>query len=203
MSTTLWKEFCILTGKAVDAQFADAETSSDFDALSSPRVIPGEDETAIIDDASRSTAENVDANFYRRYYFRCPCVPVDFSTIREALHHCPRKPQNLAALGDEATFYSSIGTVVLMPGVYDDRISIGGEPWTVGQAFNKGIAVRAAFPTIGATICGRQSEPTAKDQPCISISTCDEETLGGVQKGISVRLSHLRILHSSAGVSTC
>jgi len=156
-------------------------------------------------DASCSITSTADAgsNLYRRYYFRNPCVPIDFSSINEALKHCPRTLSNpmQLVLGDEAMFYSSIGTVVLMPGIYDERIFIGGETWNVGQTF-QGVAIRAAFPLIGATVVSRQSgeiNDDIKDQPCISISTCDCDTLEDVQKGISVRLSHLRILHSSLG----
>ena len=96
-----------------------------------------------------------------------------------------------------------------MPGVYDDRVDISGEPWSVGQAtFDKSVAIRASFPLIGATIRSPTLHSNDNDdtlnQPCISISTRDDdETLEGVQKGISVRLSHLRILHSTPGVSSC
>ncbi|KAL7527562.1 hypothetical protein ACHAXR_002016, partial [Thalassiosira sp. AJA248-18] len=146
--------------------------------------------------------DNADGNLYRRYYFRNPCVPVDFSSINEALRYCPRSPSNWSKfLGDEAMFYSAIGTVVLMPGIFAaSSISIGGERWTVGQTFDKKVAIRAAFPMIGATIVNQQEAAVdMKDQPCIAISTCDDDLLEGVQKGISVRLSHLSLRHSSLG----
>jgi len=140
-------------------------------------------------------------------------VPVDFETINEALKHCPRTKLSTTTLQQQSSLtthdsiiFSEIATVVLMPGVYDERVDISGEPWSVGQAtFDKSIAIRASFPLIGATIRSpnlSDNDEDLLDQPCISISTRDEETVEGVQKGISVRLSHLRILHSTPGVSS-
>ena len=67
------------------------------------------------------------------------CVPVDFSSINEALKHCPRTKKNsLLAGNDKSVVFSDVGTVVLMPGVYvDERIDIGGEPWSVGHLIGK------------------------------------------------------------------
>ncbi|KAL7552679.1 hypothetical protein ACHAWF_015907 [Thalassiosira exigua] len=206
-SMTLWKEFCVLTGKALDAGFAAGDGELDgFDALSSPGLASNDDDEE----------ELRDANPYRSYYFRNPCVPVDFASIQEALDRCPRTPRasmRWLGAGDEGRYrYSDVGTVVLMPGIYDERVSIGGEPWTVGRAFDKAVAIRASFPEVGATIRGRRASREAasgggggggaddgRDRPCVAISTCDEEAFEGVQKGISVTMSHLRILHSSPG----
>ena len=142
--------------------------------------------------------DGVDENLYRSYYFRNPCVPVDFLSINEALQHCPRTPSSLIELlGDKDTFYSSIGSAVLLPGEYHENICIGGETWDVGEACDKAVNIRAAFTDAGATIVS--PETAEKDTPVICISTCDEETIEGKQKQISVRLSHLKIVHSSLG----
>jgi len=222
----LWKEFCILTGKALDAQFATENelTSSVCVVESSSVVVVKEDEKQQQEDddvgsdsslhSSFSTAATTaNDNLYRLFYFRNPCVPVDFDTINEALKHCPRTKlstkattlQQHSSSTQDSIIFSETATVVLMPGVYDERVDISGEPWSVGQAtFDKSIAIRASFPLIGATIRSpnlSDNDEDVLDQPCISISTRDEETVEGVQKGISVRLSHLRILHSTPGVS--
>ena len=144
-------------------------------------------------------------------------MPLDFDTINEALKYCPRTKlstkattllQHSSSSTHDSIIFSETGTVVLMPGLYDERVDISGEPWSVGQAtFDKSIAIRASFPLIGATICSPtlsdDDVDDAVDQPCISISTRDDETVEGVQKGIFVRLSHLQILHSTPGVSCC
>ena len=219
LSTLLWKEFCMLTGKTLDASFVNNETLS-FDDHSLESLSPETEKKAeddkhspVVENSSyptTTTMTNVSDNLYRRYYFRNPCVPVDFGSINEALQHCPRTRcstiPSMRSLGDEETFYSNTGAVVLFPGVYDERIDISGETWSADQTtHDKGVAIRAAFPQLGATIRSRQSEDNdaaIKDEPCISISTCDDDTLEGVQKGISVLLSHLQILHSTPGVST-
>lgn len=204
LSGPLWKEFCVLTGKTLDSQFADKRTAAaanGFESLS-PRVTVDEEGAAHASDGN-----NAEANMYRTYYFRNPCVPVDFPSINEALGHCPRaKLASMRSLGDEATSYSDTGTVVLLPGEYEERIVVSGRPWTVGQSAFGELSIRAAFPSIGATIRSPRSVELAsdgsvlKDMPCISISTCDEDTLdGAAQKCILVRLSHLRILHSTRG----
>ena len=221
LSTLLWKEFCILTGKVLDAKFAtENELASSVSIVESPGVVVAKEEEKQDDDSVDSDSSSLcsspttaNDNLYRLFYFRNPCVPLDFETINEALKHCPRnklsaKPTTLQqhSTTHDSIIFSEIGAVVLMPGVYDERVDISGEPWSVGQAtFDKSIAIRASFPSIGATI----RSPTLPvdddilDQPCISISTRDDETVEGVQKGISVRLSHLRILHSTPGVSSC
>ena len=224
----------------MDAQFtkeqSEALSSTDSDFVTttvSPRSVSSsleqsktQKEITSVEDAAALTSlcpsfsttttptTSADTNLYRQYYFRNPCVPVDFSSINEALKHCPRTKKNpLLAGNDKSVVYSDVGTVVLMPGVYvDERIDIGGEPWSVGQpTFDRCVAIRAAFPLLGATICSPphpkeedvddDAVPLLNDQPCISISTVDEDALEGIQKGISVRLSHLRILHSAPGVS--
>ena len=209
----------MLTGKTLDASFVNNETLS-FDDHSLHSLSPEPEQKAeddrhapvVLENSSyptTTTTTNASDNLYRRYYFRNPCVPVDFVSINEALQHCPRTRcstiPSMRSLGDEETFYSNTGTVVLFPGVYDERIDISGETWSVDQtAHDKGVAIRAAFPQLGATIRSRQSEDNdaaIKDEPCISISTCDNDTLEGVQKGIRVLLSHLQILHSTPGVS--
>ena len=220
LSSLLWKEFCILTGKALDAQFAtENELASSVCIVESPGVVAKEkkqedcvDDSSSLHSSSTSTAAaSANDNLYRLFYFRNPCVPLDFSTINEALKHCPRTKLSTKATTlrqqsstQDSIIFSETGTVVLMPGVYDERVDISGELWSVGQAtFDKSIAIRASFPLIGATICSPTDDDDVLDQPCISISTRDDETVEGVQKGISVRLSHLRILHSTPGVSSC
>lgn len=194
----------------MDVKFAESETSTNdfinFESLST-RVLSEEKNENTVDGAPSfsitAKVDVADANTYRVYYFRNPNVPIDFPSVSEAVKHCPRTSNQLA-LTDDSAFYSGTGTVVLMPGVYSECVCIGGEPWTVGQTFDKAVVIRAAFPSIGATICSQQPEETTQnDKPCISISTCDNETLEGVQKGISVRLSHLRIEHSTPGVRLC
>ena len=225
LSTLLWKEFCILTGKALDAQFAtENELASSVSIVESPSwVVVKEDEKQddsvdsddlTLHSSSSTAAATADDNLYRLFYFRNPCVPLDFDTINEALKHCPRTKLSTTATTlkqhssstQDSIIFSKTATVVLMPGVYDERVDISGEPWSVGQAtFDKSIAIRASFPLVGATIRSPtlSDDDDVLDQPCISISTCDDETLEGVQRGISVRLSHLRILHSTPGVSCC
>jgi len=131
-------------------------------------------------------------------------VPIDFASIASALAHCPRTPAVMKKLDDENEFnYSSTGTICLMPGVYKERINIKGEVWGVGSSVNnnKALSIRASFPVKGATIMHYVEAQDAKNQPCISVSTRDSETLEveGVQKGISVKLSHLSIVHCTSG----
>jgi len=223
----LWKEFCILTGKALDAQFAtENELASSVSIVESPGVVVKEDEkqeddgvgndSSLHSSSSSTAAALANDNLYRLFYFRNPCVPLDFDTINEALKHCPRTKlsttttlkQHSSSSTHDSIIFSETATVVLMPGVYDERVDISGEPWSVGQAtFDKSIAIRASFPLVGATVRSptlhNDAVDDVLDQPCISISTRDDETVEGVQKGISVRLSHLRILHSTPGVSSC
>jgi len=212
----------------LDAQFAtENELASSISIVESPSVVvaakedeetqeDGVESDSSLHSSSSTAAASANDNLYRLFYFRNPCVPLDFDTINEALKHCPRTKlstttttlkQHSSSTHDSIIF-SENGTVVLMPGVYDERVDISGEPWSVGQAtFDKSIAIRASFPLVGATIrsptlYSDDDDADVLDQPCISISTRDEETLEGVQKGISVRLSHLRILHSTPGVSS-
>jgi len=203
----------------LDAQFAtENELTSSVSIVESPDVVVAKEEEKQEDDgdvlslhSSSSTAVSADDNLYRLFYFRNPCVPLDFETINEALKHCPRAKlstkattlQQHSSSVHESVIFSESGTIVLMPGVYNEQVDISGEAWSVGQAtFDKSIAIRASFPSIGATIRSPTlSDNDTLDLPCISISTCDDETVEGVQKGISVRLSHLRILHSTPGVS--
>ena len=225
----MWKEFCILTGKALDAQFAtENELASSVSIVESPSVVvaakedeetqeDGVESDSSLHSSSSTAAASANDNLYRLFYFRNPCVPLDFDTINEALKHCPRTKLSTttttlkqhSSSAHDSIIFSETGTIVLMPGMYDERVDISGEPWSVGQAtFDKSIAIRASFPLVGATIRSPTQHSNDDDvtlnQPCISISTRDDdETLEGVQKGISVRLSHLRILHSTPGVSFC
>lgn len=214
LSRLLWKEFCILTGKVLDGQSASVDSpKSDFRSLL-PEVISVDDDVGMggsLCSAEQSIIGTSGANHYRRYYFRNPCVPLDFGTINEALCHCPRlQSEDMNLLSDETTRYSGVGTVVLMPGVYAERISIcGATSSSVEQDnVNGRIAIRAAFPKFGATIQSANfthaDDIMVEDKPCISISNCDggtsSEGLSG--RGIRVDLSHLQIVHSSQrGVS--
>ena len=209
LSLALWREFCNVTGKTLRKRFAHRGTITNYDSTSQ----------ALLEEPSAGRflvvkINDVAANFYRQYYFRNPCVPVDFATISDALKYCPRTPSSsVFDLGDEIRCYSSVGTVVLMPGVYRERIQIEGEIWAVGQTL-KSVAIRAAFPAIGAALMhyhcplteenqqfGVRSTNNPKNQSCITISTRCMNALDGVQKGISVTLSHLKVLHSTPGVS--
>jgi len=123
---------------------------------------------------------------------------MDFETIDAALAHCSRTPMKV--LEDDSEYdYSATGTVCLMPGVYKERIVIKGEVWGVGSTGNKAVSIRACFPQHGATIMHYTDSQDAKNQPCVSVSTRDAETFEGVQKGISVNLSHLALVHSTSG----
>lgn len=182
-SATLWREFCVLTGKV-----GDGASSANLGSLS-PRAISedGNEEECV----EAGAAVDDDSNYYRRLYFRNPCVPIDFATVQEALRHCPRtlEPSNRTKTpGEEA---SESASVVVMPGVYEEEIRVDFEAC-------EAVTIRAAFPAIGATIVSpRGCKAQAKDQPCVLVSKCGN-TLGGSQRGV-VRLSHLRILHSSPG----
>jgi hypothetical protein len=220
LSRMLWKEFCILTGKALDAKFASNDsTKSDLRSLS-PEVISVDEDGmgGTLRSGEQSIIGTSEANGYRRYYFRNPCVPLDFGTINEALHHCPRlQSEDMSLLSDETILFSGVGTVVLMPGVYAERISIcGAASSSVEQnSVNGRIAIRAAFPKFGATIQSADSahdesadsahddDIMVEDKPCISISTCGGDTSSeGLSRGIRVDLSYLQIFHSSQrGVS--
>ena len=192
LSRQLWKEFCILTGKALDKQYENTKGI--------PPALPTTALSGGLDEESDELKEEI--NPFRFFYHRNPCVPIDFETIAQALAHCPRTPIMVLKKLDEAEFmYSPTGTICLMPGVYKERIVIKGEEWGVGSTVNnnKAISIRASFPKDGATIMHYIESDDAKNQPCISVSTRDTETLEGVQKGITVKLSHLVILHCTRG----
>jgi hypothetical protein len=194
LSLQLWREFCILTGKCLENRFANAKPDNECDEAWSPTFSGRVD--------AEDDAIGKETNPYRYYYHRNPCVPIDFETIASALAHCPRTPTVLA-LQDETEFnFAATGTICLMPGVHKERIIIKGEVWGVGSNANikKAISIRASFPEKGATtIMHYADSQDAKNEPCISVSTRDYESLEGVQKGISVKLSHLRIVHCTCG----
>mmetsp|Transcript_6945 Transcript_6945/g.14961 ORF Transcript_6945/g.14961 Transcript_6945/m.14961 type:complete len:550 (-) Transcript_6945:3297-4946(-) len=190
LSLVLWKEFCTLTGKSV---ILDSNAALDPTSMSNCVF-----ERAVAEPHSNKDGDNC----FRQFYYRNPCVPIDFTTITEALKFCPRAPvQNVFPQSEVGVFYSNISTVVLMPGVYHERIRIEGEKWAVGGGA-RAIAIRAAFPFIGAAIvhydcASRQGEGDfLQNEPCISISTVDASD---VERAIAVRLSHLAILHSTPG----
>lgn len=213
-SRSLWREFSILTGKVLDSRFARNECqTSDY-----CKVISTGDETSLggsLRPVGQVIGASSEDNLYRRYYFRNPCVPIDFDTITEALQHCPKlRADDMSLLSDETTLYSGVGTVVLLPGVYAERVTIIGVSSPGEEDDVRGrIAIRAAFPMIGATIqspvlSGAQNvydeleEALVDDQPCISITTCDDDTLENMSRGVRVDLSYLQICHSSRrGVS--
>lgn len=184
LSLELWREFCIVTGKA--------------------KIEKSTNTTNILS----STFE--EQNFYRQYYYRNPCVgdEGDFDTINEALSVVPRTPAAKFDVEDESLSFSGIGTIVLLPGVHREKIQISGEQWSEGDTL-KSLAIRAAFPSIGAAIIhhesrrvsGRDAPSNIKNQPCITVSTRDDaNTLEDVvEKAICVSISHLRILHSTPG----
>ncbi len=172
---------------------------SDFWKVSSTGDEDSTDRT--LNSAGQIIEANSEDNLYRKYYFRNPCVPIDFDTIHEALQHCPRqRSEYTSLLSDETTYYSCVGTVVLMPGVYTERVDINGTP-SSRQHGNHEVAIRAAFPTIGATIqspgASAYDDSMVDDEPCISIFALED-----LSRGIRVDLSYLRVGHSSRrGVS--
>ena len=211
-SRSLWREFSILTGKVLDSRFARNEyRTSDF-----CKVISTGDEKCSGDtlySGGQVIGASCGANLYRRYYYRNPCVPIDFDTINEALQHCPKlRSDDMSLLSDETMLYSGVGTVVLLPGVYAERVTINGvsSPGEEDDVQCR-VAIRAAFPMIGATIQSpvlsgasydELEEALVDDQPCISITTCDDDTLENMSRGVRVDLSYLQICHSSRrGVS--
>lgn len=99
MSELLWKCFCQRTGKL-------AETVSD-------------DEMHV--DSSDSC---INQQLFRDWYYKTPCVPVDFDSISEALLHCP-----------------SGSTVTLLSGIYPERLRI-----------SRPVTLRSAVPTSTAAI---------------------------------------------------
>lgn len=191
LSSTLWREFCIITGKCLDKRYANAKGDRDVFTFSRKALPP---------DANHGLGKD-SPNKYRTYYFRNPSVPIDFDSIAMALKHCPRTPAEITSFDDEAEefLYSQSGTVCLMPGVYKERIIVKGEVWGVGGSVHKVISIRASFPQKGARILHYDEAQGAKNQPCISVSTRDTETLEGVQKGITVKLSYLNIVHCTKG----
>jgi hypothetical protein len=218
-SHSLWREFSILTGKVLDSRFARNECqTSDY-----CKVISTGDETSLggtLRPVGQVIGASSEDNLYRRYYFRNPCVPIDFDTITEALQHCPKlRADDMSLLSDETVLYSGVGTVVLSPGVYAERVTIHGVSSPGEEDDVQGrVAIRAAFPMIGATIQSpvlseasslarrnkydESEEALVDDQPCISITTCDDDTLENRSRGVRVDLSYLQIRHSSRrGVS--
>ena len=190
-SLQLWREFCILTGKCLAKKYASTEeTKKEYDAFR-PMALSAE--------VKKNAVEPAKENRFRSYYHRNPCVPIDFEAIKSALAHCPRTP--VKVLEDESELdFSATGTVCLMPGVYKERIVIQGEVWGVGSTGNKVVSIRACFPEKGATIMHYTDSQDAKNQPCVSISTRDAEDANlGAQKGISVNLSYLALVHSTSG----
>ncbi|KAK1747713.1 hypothetical protein QTG54_001676 [Skeletonema marinoi] len=99
LSLQLWREFCILTGKCLEKKYTNTNADKSTDTVG-----PGEE------------------NLFRSYYFRNPCVPLDFETIDAALAYCSRTPMKV--LEDDSEYdYSATGTVCLMPGAYKERLS--------------------------------------------------------------------------------
>jgi len=189
LSLQLWREFCILTGKCLEKKYTNTNADNKCDAFR-PMTLSGGLET--------DTVGPGEENLFRSYYFRNPCVPLDFETIDAALAHCSRTPMKV--LEDDSEYdYSATGTVCLMPGAYKERIVVKGEVWGVGSTGNKAVSIRACFPQQGATITHYTDSQDAKNQPCVSVSTRDADTFEGVQKGISVNLSHLALVHSTSG----
>ena len=189
-SSALWREFCVITGKCIDSK---AVVNIPKSAAIRSKVLP-----------SRGNVVEKENNAYRAYYFSNPCVPIDFGSIAEALKHCPRTPLSVAAvlLADDEFIYTEQGTVCLMPGVYREQIVIKGEVWGVGNN-SSSISLRPSFPLVpnkGVTIMHYNESQDVKNQPCIAVSTRDEETLlQGVQKGISLTMSYLNIVHKCSG----
>jgi hypothetical protein len=172
-----------MTGKSQLRQYANAERKM-INRFFSPQDFCGLDIACKL-------------NFYRQYYYRNPCVPIDFASINEALNYCPRSKANPFPIEDEERFYSDEGSVVLMQGTYQERITIRGEKLVEGQPL-KSLTIRAAFPSAGASIVHYQrSLSQTKNQSAITISTRSVDDLEDL--GIIVKLSHLQILHATPG----
>ena len=183
MSLDLWKIFCSITGKSL---------------AKSHVTVPSKMTNRWIKFCNLKIAGS--GNVFRQYYYRNPCVPVDFRNINDAIRYCPRNKSTPFPLEDEERYYSDEGSVVLMPGVYEERITVHGEPFVAGHTI-RSITIRAAFPSIGATLvhydCQRISS-SVKNQSAITVSTRSEDD-DFDESGICVKLSHLQILHSTPG----
>lgn len=126
-------------------------------------------------------------NFYRQYYYRNPCVPIDFGSVNEALRRCPRSSANPFPIRDEERFYSSGGSVVLMPGTYRERLAIHGEKLVEGQPL-KSLSIRAAFPSVGASLVHyERSRGHTKNQSAIVVTTRGNDDLELEETGILVK----------------
>jgi len=127
-------------------------------------------------------------------------VPIDFNSINIALQHCPRTKVDPYPIEDETSFYSDEGSVVLMPGTYQERVVINGDTYVEGQSLQS-VTLRAAFPEIGAALVHYQrihGDEETKNQSAISVTTRSESD-NLEEKGIFVKLSYLQILHSTPG----
>lgn len=185
MSLDLWKTFCSMTGKSLYNEYAPQSTKL-LNRFFTPRDFCGLDIAG-------------ERNFYRQYYYRNPCVPIDFDTINEALKRCPRSGANPFPIQDQERFYSDEGTVVLMPGAYRERITIHGQPLVEGRPF-KSLTIRAAFPSVGASLVHyERSRSHVKNQSAITITTRNNNASELEDTGISVKLSYLQILHATPG----
>lgn len=183
MSLDLWKVFCSMTGKSQPKQYANAERKM-INRFFTPHDFCG------LEIAGK-------LNFYRQHYYRNPCVPIDFESINEALQYCPRSKSNPFPIEDKERFYSDEGSVVIMPGTYQERITIHGEKLVEGQPL-KSVTIRAAVPSIGASIVHYQRlRNQTKNQSAFTISTRSNDDLE--DSGIIVKLSHLQILHATPG----
>ena len=188
-SMQLWREFCVLTGKCLPKKYANTKESKNESNAFRPMTLSA--------GLKNDTDEPERENKFRQYYHRNPCVPIDFETISSALVHCPRTPMKVIENESELDF-SETGTVCVMPGIYKERIVIKGEEWGVGSTCNKAVSIRACFPQEGATIVHYTDSQDAKNQPCVSVSTRDATNLGA-QKGISVNISYLALVHCTSG----
>lgn len=169
LSSALWREFCVITGKCIDSKALASIETPKIAAIRS----------RVLTSTSRGNVVEKEVNAYRSYYFSNPCVPIDFGSIAEALSHCPRTPLSGAAVllaDDDEFIYTEQGTICLMPGVYREQIVIKGEVWGVGNS-SSSISIRPSFPHCpnkGVTIMHYNESQDAKNQPCIVVSTRDE-----------------------------
>lgn len=69
LSLQLWREFCILTGKCLEKKYTNTNADNKCDAFR-PMTLSGGLET--------DTVGPGEENLFRSYYFRNPCVPLDF-----------------------------------------------------------------------------------------------------------------------------
>jgi len=142
------------------------------------------------------TLEDHKYHSFRDIYTSMICVPVDFSTINQAM--CSFKRRNKTKI-----------FITLMPGMYNQRIDIVStnvQDESVDDAIISPIeyVIRAAFPDKGAALifqdlnyCNQRDDPE-NNVSCIKMVGLDN-TLSIPTNTTLLRLMNLQILHSTHG----